>query len=626
MNKIKSISSTLPKAKLSPSSYDQSYLSLLRETLRDEIQSDSGSSKLLNDSTRAFLNSTWYKDSEKNSKARKDVLSLPAVSSYIDVLQRERNFKQACYMLNLIKKNKIEWVKPSGQKLNSDELGIPEELYFSFNKIMTAMTSNRLSNQDVFALAQYNFHLLDKYCKTINSENPSISFVLRTLGIITKGKSLIMIEEAIQLVFMNVPQLTKIQRDTIQHMTMLRFYQETDQRTKLIAHFRQHIQNNEILPLFAVRFELERFIERFLISGDETSASIALKKYMDLGFELRQEDIVSFSSLVHRNMLKCTNKLLLESFPEHYSPMNNTLSLNDVEDCDIETVLEILNASNINFLEGKIDLDYLITKVPRFDTGEGYYLYYKDIMKPEFNIHLKSEIFGLFLKETAGLGFGRFFEFLESAFADDETVSLFVAKSVPHNRFANFHAFFPALATNVATNKVTSLFLFNFLKSKSYSSMRFTPFDYSVLLNNSSKGHTHQDFYFIYYHFLKQHCKGFLRMEGSSVEFCFPASINLFLSTAVKVVGPSVLEIQSKILKFFERNGIDTELPDEVLQTAMAENFVPTCSSDEIEEIELEYAATHNISAGDEYNITNDRYSMKRLKKLLHIIDQNLTS
>ncbi|CAG98834.1 uncharacterized protein KLLA0_F23485g [Kluyveromyces lactis] len=625
MNKVKSISSAISKQKVASSSYDQSYLSLLRETLDEELLRDRGSSKLLNDSTRAFLNSTWYKDSGKNGGARKDILWLPAVSSYMDVLLRERKFKQAFHMLSLLKTNKIEWIKPPGETLYKDEAGIPEELYFVFNKMMMSMTSNRLNNQELTAISKYNLHLLQKYCTKINTISPSISFLLRTLTMITKGRSLLMIKAALEIVLTSFPNMAAVQWHTVKHMTMLRFYQETDQRTKLIAYYRNHIQNTELVPLFIVQYELERFVERFLISGDETTANLGLKKYSDMGFKLRPDTITDFRAFIDRNMLKQTNKLLLELYPDSYAPLHNTLSLNDVEDSNMELVLAILNNSNVDLSQYEMNLDFLISKIPPLQQGRDYYSFFKSVVKPNFNQKMKCDIFGLFIKHASGQGFQCFIEFLESAFSDREMVLLFVANATNKARYSNFHAFFPAMSSNKPTHKTASLLLFNFLQKKIADSVELMPFDYSVLLNNSLKGHTHEEFYYYYYHFLKQHCKSFLKSDGSTYEFCFPTNISMFLSTAADKLGHSVINIQSTLIKFFEENGLNAELSHEVMRTAMVENFVPECSVERIEELEMRYLAKNGSSARNVYNIRQDKNDRVRLENLLRIIEETCT-
>lgn len=569
MNKAKPLSKVIPKSKTTQR-YDQSYLTLLKETLADEISLDHGGDRLLNDSTRAFLNSTWYKNPEKNIGAKRNVLSLPAVSSYLEVLQRQGDFKQAFQMLNVIKHNQIEWVKPSENKLYTDDKGIPEEIYFSLNKLMSAYTKNVLSRFELRVLEKHSYYLLEKYCTKINNEQPSISFLIRSLRLINKSRSIFRLEGALDIIFKNCKDLPEIGKKTIKDIAMLNFYQETDQRAHLVAYFKNNILGQELMSLFAVQFEIERFIDRFVILGDEDVASMGIETYSKMGFGFRKEQLIVYSSFVERLSLKKINKLLLELYPDTYAPICNTLCLNDIEDSDMDLVLRILHGSNIDIKQFEENLDFLTTKVPIFTEGTEYYAFLRSLVKPEYNLNLKAKLFEVILKAVSSRNHDNTIIFLEHVLNDPDYAVLFEGNgeySVDYSLI--FGSLFAALSHSTDPVKKTASDLFRVCTK--LPEIQLTPFHYSILFKSSLQGNTYGGFYPYYSDFLKKFSKRFLAFNGNNYYFSFPTSINNALSEASDALGYGVKKIEHAILEHYKIHGIEAEISD-----AFLENIIKT--------------------------------------------------
>lgn len=614
MNRVRALSNSIPK---SSNSYDGTYLSLLKETLRDELLNDTESTKMINDSTRAWLKSTWYRNPIKNENMEKNVLSLQSVTSHLETLRRKRDFKHVFYTLNLIKNTKIEWVTLPGKNIYRDESGIPEEFYFVLNKTMISITSGYLLFSDVVAIAKVSLSILKKYTNDINQEKPSISFLVRIMGLVCKAKSIFLLNEGLAIISENCKSLKKEEIDMIRHLSIIRFYQETDQRSKVAHYYRNYCHNAPFLPIFVVAFNLERLLEQFIVSSSENNACMVLKKYNDLGFRLRPDNLATFAALIEKNSLKKVNKTLLELYPEEYTPLNNTPCLNDDSDSGIECILKILESSEYNSNKHQLDLDFLLPKIPNVEHGVELYLHLEKLLLSQTTHEFKVLLVNLFVKKASGMSPSCFSFFLKELFSRDEMLSIFLDFTTLNNKGINLRSLL-YISAGSPSSKISMLSLFNFLTQNSEMSSQLTAFDFSMALQSSLQGSNRTDFFYYFYHFMINHGSKYLKKENATSGFLFPTSVQDIFDSVHNDLGQdinSILESSRKAFSITAKS--DHEIAQKIKQ-CFGGLYVDKLTSEQliIREKETQFASEKRNTAN--YKLRHDLKLNEHVSLLLN--------
>ena len=236
-----------------------------------------------------------------------------------------------------------------------------------------------------------------------------------------------------------------------------------------------------------------------------------------------------------------------------------------------------------------------------------------------------------FIKGASTKGLSFYLQFMKEVLCHPQTASLFFDNyEVLPEKGQNLRSFFPALS-NKHSIKSAALTVFNYLKQKCSVPVKLSVFDYSVLLEASLQGNVHDDFFYYFYHFIKDHGSRFIFQEGSVSNFRFPFRIDQAINEMEQIVGEDLFEIMRSLVTL-HKNAVKNEpiLAVEI-ENVMGKYFISTYDTlemkrrEELSALETpDMDVTSNSDAKSEYKEYLDKVATKKIVKLLNKIDECL--